>query len=109
MKQMKRRAFVARAFATLAAVALGVAPTFGGEVLDAEKMKSALRATTTGQAAFIDDVAAKAADGILPRKILYASFNFAMKKPDDRRVYFFRLCLVQLTKNAGLKIDFLSF
>ena len=110
MNRIGRRSFIARAFATLAfgAFALDAARASSG-TLDADKLKAELRATTCAQAKFIDDVVDKVKKGYVPEKLLYTAYRYAMKKEVGRRVFYFRLCLVELAKRAGLKVKFLSF
>lgn len=110
MNRIGRRSFIARAVATLAfgAFALDAARADSG-MLDADKLKAELRATTAAQATFIDDVVDKVQKGLVPEKMLYAAYKFAMKKEVGRRVFYFRLCLVELAKRARLKVKFLSF
>ena len=110
MNRIGRRSFIARAVATLAFGAFALdAARAGSGMLDADKLKDELRATTAAQATFIDDVVDKVQKGLVPEKMLYAAYKFAMKKEVGRRVFYFRLCLVELAKRARLKVKFLSF
>ena len=110
MNRIGRRAFIARAFATVAFGAVGLKfARASSDKLDAETLKVALRATTDEQARFIDDVVEKVEKGDVPEKMLYAAYRYAMKREPGRRVFYFRLCLVELAKRAGLKVVFLTF
>ena len=67
MNMIGRRAFIARAFATLAFGTVGLEfARASSDKLDAEKLKVALRVTTDGQAKFIDDVVEKVEKGDVP-------------------------------------------
>ena len=110
MNRIGRRAFIARAFAMLALGALSVGTAYGGAgALDADKLKAALRVKTDAEADFVDDVVEKVSQGALPYKIFYAAYKYAMRKAVGLRVRYFKICLENLVKQAGLKISFLSF
>ena len=113
MRKTGRRAFIAQLLALIVVGATG-----GGEVayggatsslLDAEKLKYELRVVTQAQGAYVDDVVDKATKGLLPIKILSAAYRYAMRREVGRRPLYFKICIEQLAKKAGLKLSFLSF
>ena len=110
MCKTNRRTFLTRALGAclLSALFADVARA-DSDALDAETLKMKLRTTTDAQDAFVEDVVAKANRGELPVSILRVAYRYAMGKDATRRVYFFRLCLVNLAKKAKLRITFLSF
>ena len=110
MYETNRRGFLALA---LCACALGAFPVNSARadapLFDADTLKKKLRVTTEAQSDFVDDVIRKEQNGELPSSMLRASYRYAMGKEASRRIYFFRLCLANLVKRAGLKIEFLPF
>ena len=78
-------------------------------LLDAEKLKYELRVLTPAQGAYVDDVVDKVKKGQLPIKILSAAYQYAMRREVGRRPLYFKICIEQLAKKAGLKLSFLSF
>ena len=113
MRKTGRRAFLAQllAFAAFGAAG-GGATAYGGStspLLDADKLKLELRVTTQAQEAYVDDVVDKVKKGLLPLTILTAAYKYAMKREVGRRPLYFKICLEQLAKKAGLKLSFLSF
>ena len=113
MRKTGRRAFFAQALSLIVVGALGgVGTAYGGagsDFLDSEIIKAELRVATRAQAAYVDDVVDKAKSGILPVKILVTAYRYAMRHEVGRRPYYFKICVEQLAKKAGLKIAFLSF
>ena len=113
MRKIGRRAFLTQLLAVAAFGAVGGGATaFGGSkspLLDAERLKLELRVTTQAQEAYVDDVVDKAQKGELPLNILTAAYKYAMKRKVGRRPLYFKICLEDLAKKAGLKLSFLSF
>ncbi|MBP5621615.1 MAG: hypothetical protein J6X44_06325 [Thermoguttaceae bacterium] len=110
MKKMGRRAFIARAVALTCAGTLFPRQTASAaEALDPDILKAQLCAKTELECAFVDDVVDKAKDGTLPIKILTTAYRYALSKGRSSRLIYFKRCLEELTKRAGLKITFKNF
>ena len=113
MRKSGRRAFLAQLFALMVVGAAGGGKiAYGGAtspLLDAEKLKYELRVLTPAQGAYVDDVVDKVKKGQLPIKILSAAYQYAMRREVGRRPLYFKICIEQLAKKAGLKLSFLSF
>ena len=110
MKKMGRRAFIARAVALACAGTLFRRQTASAaEALDPDILKMQLCAKTELECAFVDDVVDKAKDGTLPIKILTTAYRYALSKGRSSRLIYFKRCLEELTRRAGLKITFKSF
>ena len=113
MKKTGRRAFLTLVLMALAAGSLsagGIA--FGAvapSVLDSDSLKMELRVTTDAQAAYVDDVVEKVKKGAIPTQILTSAYRYAMRQEKSRRPIYFRICVEQLCKKAGIKVPFLSF
>lgn len=113
MERTGRRAFFAQALSLLVVATLGGSRTvYGGSpssLLDADRLKLELRVKTEAEGAYVDDVVDKAKSGIIPVKILTTAYRYAMQREAGRRPRYFKICIEQLAKKAGLKISFLSF
>ena len=113
MRNIGRRAFLSQLLALTAVCATGGGKiAYGGSVaslLDAERLKFELRVTSDAQAAYVDYVVDKVKNGSLPLKILAAAYKYAMNREHRRRPLYFKICVEELAKKAGLKLSFLSF
>ena len=113
MRRTGRREFFAQLLALVVVGAAGGGKVAYGDatssLLDAEKLKLELRVTTQAQGAYVDDVVDKAKKGLLPTKILSSAYKYAMRREVGRRPLYFKICIEQLAKKAGLKLSFLSF
>lgn len=109
MKNISRRNFIFGAAGFGTGFFL-VRDAFGGyDALDSALVKQELRVKTDAEAAFVDDVVEKTRSGQIPVKILNAAYRYALKKSGARRVYYFANCLKILTRQAGLRVEFLEF
>lgn len=113
MKRTGRRAFIAQALALVVVATLGGARSALGDssssLLDAETLKLELRTKTEAEAAYIDEIVEKAKEGKIPVKFLTVAYRYAMQREAGRRPLYFKICLEQLTKKAGLNLTFSSF
>lgn len=77
--------------------------------LTAEKLKMDLRASTKKQEEYLDDVCEKRDEKIIPAKLVYAAWRYAMKKNKASRVIYFDKCLQILCSREGIKVKFKTF
>ncbi|MBR4834609.1 MAG: hypothetical protein IKU86_09830 [Thermoguttaceae bacterium] len=110
MQTLSRRDFVLRAAACFGASLFVGRAAFGANAaLDPATLKQELRVKTDAEAAFVDDVVAKARAGEISVEILTVAYRYAQKKDGGRRVYYFANCLKILTQRAGRNVKFLKF
>lgn len=82
--------------------------TKGGEALTAEVLKKKLYAKTGPEEAFCDRVILKRDQGVLPNKILYTAYRYAVEKETARRFIYFQKSLEKLCKDAKIDISTVS-
>lgn len=79
------------------------------DALTADKLKMDLRASTKMQEEYIDDVCEKRKEKIIPEKLVFASWRYAMKKNKASRMIYFDKCLQTLCSRERIKVKFKSF
>lgn len=91
---------------------LGVASVFSCSLfaqtaettLTADVLAKTLFAKTPTEKKYCENVIAARDAKILPDRILYAAYRYAMKKDKDRRFMYFQIVLPQFCKEAGVTL-----
>ncbi|MDO5555073.1 MAG: hypothetical protein Q4G68_15065 [Planctomycetia bacterium] len=104
--QLSRRVFLMRvgALSTLAAYTPGIAQLLAAEEITYETLSSELYAKTPQEEAYVADVIDQMNQGTIPRKIVYASRNYALKRQKTLRIIYFDRCLRQLCARAKIRV-----
>lgn len=79
--------------------------TNGGETLTADILKKKLYAKTETEEAYCDRIIQKRNEGVLPNKILYTAYRYAVDKDKDRRFIYFQKSLEKLCADAKIELS----
>jgi len=72
--------------------------------LTADVLEKTLYARTVADKKYCEDVIAARDAKILPDRILYSAYRYAMKKDKDRRLTYFQTVLSKFCKEAGITL-----
>ena len=73
--------------------------------LTADVLAKTLFAKTPAEEKYCENVIAARDAKILPNRILYSAYQYAMKKDKDRRFAYFQTAMTQLCKDAGVTLS----
>ncbi len=76
--------------------------------LTAEVLAKTLYAVTPSEVQYCEDIINARNAGILPNKILFAAYKYAMKKEKDRRMVYFEIVIADLCKKQGIVLSLSS-
>ncbi|GHT34806.1 hypothetical protein FACS189427_02820 [Planctomycetales bacterium] len=82
--------------------AQNAAGEYGNEQLTAEVLQKSLYAKTPEEEAYCAFVVAQRDKKVLPDRVLYSAYRYAVSKDKDRRFSYFKYSLEKLYKNAGV-------
>ncbi len=74
------------------------------DVLDAAKIKAALRTATPEEGGFVDRVVGLARAGKIPAELVESTFDWARKKPYAHRFQYFKRGLTLRAAKAGIAL-----
>ncbi len=94
-------------------VLFGLVSVFGSSLfaqnadgtLTADVLIKTLYARTAAEKQYCEDVIAARDAKILPNRILYAAYRYAVQKDKDRRFTYFQTVLTKFCKEAGVDIN----
>jgi hypothetical protein len=78
--------------------------TGSSDLLDAAKIKAALRTATPEEGGFVDRVVALARAGKIPPALVESTFDWARKKPYPHRFQYFKRGLTLRAAKAGITL-----
>ncbi len=106
-RKISRREAILRGFLGIGALWVTSSvtpPIFGAEALDYENLSVTLFPKTEKEKDYLKRIASQVRKGELPRKLVYAAWQYATKKAKTRRVIYFDSTLAILCKRAGVKL-----
>jgi len=79
------------------------------EEITEEVLTVSLYPKTDQEKAYLNEVIEQMNIGTIPKKIVYMSYRYTMKKKKSMRMIYFSKCLNQLCMQSGIKVSLPSF